>query len=107
MRSSSVMSSNRPRSGVFYDDDVPNVDHELNGVSEMAPSPRLDDSYQEAIRESEARFRDVGWQALKETLETLADEVSWTLSSLTAGIKALCRVTCKCVRCWLSLYLMS
>ncbi|KIP08502.1 hypothetical protein PHLGIDRAFT_34968, partial [Phlebiopsis gigantea 11061_1 CR5-6] len=74
LRSSSAMSSNRPRSGVFYEDDGYNGDQELNESKIELGRERSDNPYKYAVKESEARLRDVGWQALRETLEVLADE---------------------------------
>jgi WD repeat-containing protein 24 len=72
-RSHSVLSHNR-RSGVFYDDDV---DREQGGsrLAHPASNVRLNDAYKESIKRTEVRLRNVGWEALKETLEILADEV--------------------------------
>lgn len=73
-RPGSALSSNR-RSGVFYDEDV-YAERELGG-SRMAQSlghAHVDPEHKEAIQRSEARLREVGWEALKGTLEVLADE---------------------------------
>ncbi|GJE95841.1 hypothetical protein PsYK624_120310 [Phanerochaete sordida] len=86
-RPASALSSNR-RSGVFYDEDVFSGDREQGG-SRMAQSlshARMDHEYKEAIQRSEARLREVGWTALKETLETLADEGDVQMCAMLALI---------------------
>ena len=72
-RPTSALSNNR-RSGVFYDDDV---DREQGGSRMAHPisHARLNNAYKESIKKSETRLRNVGWEALKQTLEVLADEV--------------------------------
>lgn len=103
MRSSSALSHNRPRSGVFYDDDAYGMDREQAGSRMTRPvsNARLDDAYKESIRQSEARLRNVGWTALQETLEVLADEVRDKPPSPLFSPNSEDRAMCKCALCWL------
>lgn len=79
-RSASALSSNR-RSGVFYDEDALVLERDQGGsrAAQSLSIARMDQEYKESILRTEARLREVGWNALKGTLEVLADEVrSWS-----------------------------
>ncbi|EKM54156.1 uncharacterized protein PHACADRAFT_257792 [Phanerochaete carnosa HHB-10118-sp] len=74
-RPASALSSNR-RSGVFYDEDALVLEREQGGsrAAQSLGNSRMDQEYKESIQRTEARLREVGWNALRGMLEVLADE---------------------------------
>jgi hypothetical protein len=75
---------------VFYDEDVYLKEREQGGSRMTQPlnNARVDQEYKASIQRTEARLRQVGWEALTETLEALAEEVNLLNQELGCARKA-------------------
>lgn len=96
IRSSSYYSQSRPRSEALSNE----VDIDLERRNTDSTITRAAYAAQrEAIKETEERLREAGWEAMRETLEVLADEVSANLLHVSMWVLIKLRATFKCVRC--------
>lgn len=78
MKSASFYSRSRPRSEGFSNEDDHDADMNRTFAGQMVETPVTTHSQttaRDAILQLEARLRAAGWQAMKDTLEVLIDEV--------------------------------
>jgi WD repeat-containing protein 24 len=108
LKSAPYYSRSRPRSEAYSNDDYTEADrnHAVMGkISSTATTTASENLARVQISEKEARLREAGWEAMRETLEILLDDVSSSNISehhVRDFLMCMHRETFKCVRCWLS-----